>query len=327
MNKRTLGCSGIEASAMGLGCYAIGGELFAPDGSSAAYGKVDDQESVKALHTAFDMGVDFLDTADVYGCGRSEEVVGKAIQGRRDQVVIATKFGIMFDPATKTMIGKSDIAPDFIRQACEASLARLNTDYIDLYQLHIRGIDNAEAAAHARDTLEELVAAGKIRAYGWSTEFVDEAAIFSEGENCTAIQHELNVMKGNEALLAFCEQKHLASVNRTCLGGGLLSGKFNKDTTFSKDDTRSSAFAGFFEDGKPVPEFLDKLAAIRQVLTSGGRTLVQGALCWIWAKSEITIPIPGFKTVEQVKENCGSLDFGPLSPEQMTEIEGLLGRM
>ncbi len=326
MKNKQLGRSGIEVSAIGLGCYAIGGELFLPDGRGAAYGSVSDEESIQALHTAFELGVNFLDTADVYGAGRSEEVIGKAVNSWPGEIVIATKFGHTFDPLTKKMTGEQLLAADDIKAACEASLKRLHVEYIDLLQFHVGQLDDQETSISIRDTLETLVQEGKIRSYGWSTDDPDCAALFAKGEHCTAIQHQLNVMQGNPDTLQVCEENHLASLNRTCLGQGLLTGKFSKNSQVADNDTRALGFTGFFKDGKPVPEFIDKLAAIREILMSEGRSLAQGALCWLWARSEASIPIPGFKTVDQIKENCGSLNYAPLSKEQMSEIEQILGR-
>ena len=171
---RPLGRSGIQVSAMGLGCWAIGGPFWFGE-TPSGWGEVDDDESIRAIHAGLDLGINFFDTSDVYGTGHSERVLAHAFEGRRDKVVIATKFGNTFDEATRQGTG-SDASPEYIRSACEASLRRLNTDYIDLYQFHLNGYP-PEKAAPVRDTLEELVAAGKIRAYGWSTDFPDSARV------------------------------------------------------------------------------------------------------------------------------------------------------
>ena len=151
-----------------MGCWAIGGPSWVGE-TPVGWGKVDDEESIGAVHRALELGVNFFDTADVYGAGHSERVLARALAGRRQQVVIATKFGNQFDESSKQVTGTS-AAPDYIRQACEASLRRLGTEYIDLYQFHW-GDYPAEQASEVRDTLETLVQAGKIRAYGWSTGF------------------------------------------------------------------------------------------------------------------------------------------------------------
>ncbi len=326
MMKRTLGRSGIEVSAVGMGCWAIGGPFWNGD-TPVGWGEIDDAESIRAIHRALDLGATFFDTADVYGTGHSERVLAQAFEGRRDQVVIATKFGNLFDENTKQITGSS-AEPDHIRSACENSLRRLNTDYIDLYQLHLNGYD-AEKAPEIRDTLEDLVAQGKIRAYGWSTDFLPGVREFAQGPHCTAIQHDQSVLINNAEMIALCEELNLASINRGPLAMGLLTGKYTAASNLPKNDVRGEdapEWMQYFKDGKPNPAFLEKMEAVREILTSGGRTLAQGALAWLWARSEQTIPIPGFKTVEQVEDNCGAMEHGPLTAAQMQEIERILGR-
>lgn len=322
---RQLGKSGIQVSAMGLGCWAIGGPFTNMEGVPVGWSDVDDNESIRAIHRAFDLGVNFFDTADVYGAGHSEEILGKALTGRRDKVVIATKFGNVFDSETRQLIGE-DGSPEYVRKALEASLRRLNTEYIDLYQFHVWGYPPEEAGP-TRDALEELVKGGKIRGYAWSTDVLESVKVFAEGPNCTAVQQQLNIFGGNDEILALCKENNLASVNRSPLAMGLLTGKFQESTRFPANDVRRHAewFEGF-KDGKPNLEWLKKLNAIREILTSDGRTLAQGALAWIWGRSEKTVPIPGFKTVRQVEENATAMQFGPLNSEQMREIDALLDR-
>jgi aryl-alcohol dehydrogenase-like predicted oxidoreductase len=321
---RELGRSGIQLSALGLGCWAIGGPFWAGE-TPVGWGKVDDEESIGAVHRALELGVNFFDTADVYGAGHSERVLARALAGRRNQVVIATKFGNQFDENSKQITGIS-ADPDYIRQACEASLRRLGTEYIDLYQFHW-GDCPVEQAREARDTLETLVQAGKIRAYGWSTDSPERAAVFAEGQNCVAVQHQMNVLDDNPALVALCEELNLASINRGPLAMGLLTGKFSAGATLPIDDVRgrrSPEWMRYFKDGQPNPVWLKKLEAVRDILTSEGRTLAQGALAWLWGRSERTLPIPGFRTVAQVEENCGALHHGPLTADQMREINDLV---
>ncbi len=152
---RSLGRSGIEVSALGLGCWAIGGPFWAGE-TPQGWGEVDDDESTRAIHAGLEMGVNFFDTANVYGAGHSERVLGRALAGRRDAVVIATKFNAVFDESTRQVTG-SDASPAGIRKACEDSLRRLGTDYIDLYQFHDNGFP-AENACPVRDTLEQVAA-------------------------------------------------------------------------------------------------------------------------------------------------------------------------
>lgn len=322
MNDRTLGRSNIEVSPLGMGCWAIGGLWQWLDGPGG-WGEVDDAESIRAIHRALDLGVNFFDTAANYGAGHSERILGQALAGRREQAVVATKFGFNVDEAAKHVTYYSDWHDVIknVRAECEASLRRLRTDYIDLYQLHVWDYP-LDLAVAVRDVLESLVGEGKIRAYGWSTDSVEAARLFAEGEPCAAIQHDLNVVRDAPEMLALCQQLNLASVNRSPLARGALTGKYSKDTVFAENDVRRDPWSQetFF-----APT-LEKLDDLRDILTSGGRTLAQGALAWIWARSEKTVPIPGIRTVRQAEENAGAMQFGPLTPEQMAQIDELLGR-
>ncbi len=322
MDNRTLGRSDIEVSPVGMGCWAIGGLWQWLDGPGG-WGEVDDGESIRAIHAALDSGITFFDTAANYGAGHSEHILGKALAGKRDQAVIATKFGFNVDIAGKR-ISYHEKTADVIanlRAECEASLRRLGTDYIDLYQLHVWDYP-LDSAAAVRDELEALVREGRIRAYGWSTDSVESARLFAEGEHCAAVQHDLNVVKDAPEMLALCQQVNLASVNRSPLARGALTGKYSKDTIFPENDVRRDPWSieTFFDPA------LDKLEALRDILTSGGRTLSQGALAWIWARSEKTVPIPGIRTVMQAQENAGAMRFGVLTADQMRQIDELLGR-
>jgi aryl-alcohol dehydrogenase-like predicted oxidoreductase len=328
---RTLGRSGIEVSAIGLGCWAIGGP-WTINGSPAGWSGVDDNESLRAINRALELGATFFDTAANYGAGHSERLLGQAFKGRRDKVVIATKFGYRVNEAAKTVVSynekreeESDVA-SHLRTDVEVSLKRLDTDYIDLYQLHTWGL-KIERALDVREILEDLVKQGKIRTYGWSTDRTDAIKAFSTLPNCSTVQQQLSVLDGNMELLALCEEWNLASINRGPLGMGLLTGKFVPDSSFADDDVRHHAeWHPGFKNGKPTQSWLDKLASIRDVLTSNGRTLAQGALAWIWARSPKTVPIPGFKTVAQIEENCKAMEFGPLTSDQMAEIDRILER-
>jgi aryl-alcohol dehydrogenase-like predicted oxidoreductase len=319
--KRTLGDH--EVSALGFGCWTIGGPFSDDQGRPLGWGEVDDEESVRAVRRALDLGVTFFDTADVYGAGHSEEVLGRALAGRRDEVAIATKWGNVFDPDTKVLTG-SDISPAYVRRALEASLRRLGTDHVDLYQLHPQ--PSIEDAAPLVAACEELVAAGLIRGYAWSVDDPARAASFAVGEHCVAVQHELSVLHDAPDMLAVCDEHDLASVNRAPLAMGLL-GRRTTATPAAGADIRTDApeWLRFFADGVPTEQWAARVDAIREILTSDGRTLAQGALGWIWARSPRTIPIPGFRTVAQAEENAGALKHGPLRAEQVAEIAGLLG--
>lgn len=322
MKNRTLGRSGIEVSPLGMGCWAIGGP-FRFLTIEAGWGNVDDAESIRTVHRALDGGITFFDTAANYGTGHSERILGQALAGKRDRVVIATKFGWNVDTAQKHVKNYDDPKQVLqnLRAECEASLRRLNTDVIDLYQLHVWDYPVAHVP-ELLDLLEGLVSEGKIRTYGWSTDDAEAAHVFAEGANCVAIQHDLNVVKDAPAMLALCEALNLASVNRSPLARGALTGKYSKDTTFAENDVRRDQWSWdtFF-----APT-LSQLDALRDVLTSGGRSLTQGALAWIWARSETTVPIPGIRTEAQATENAGAMEFGPLTADQMRQIDEILNR-
>ncbi|HWM06514.1 MAG TPA: aldo/keto reductase [Actinophytocola sp.] len=318
--RRRLG--DVEVSALGFGCWAIGGPFADDRGRPLGWGEVDDEESIRAVRRAVDLGVTFFDTADVYGAGHSEEVLGRALAGRRDRVVLASKWGNLFDPATRVHAG-SDGSPEYLRQALLATLRRLGTDHLDLYQLHTgQSIEDARPLAEA---CEELVAEGLIRGYGWSTDDPERAAAWAAGPHCVAVQHELSVLHDAPEILAMCERYDLASVNRTPLAMGLL-GRRTTDRPASQADIRSAApdWLRFFRDGVPTAEWSARVAAVREILTSDGRTLAQGALGWLWARSERTVPIPGFRTVAQAEENANALELGPLRPAQLAELEDVL---
>jgi aryl-alcohol dehydrogenase-like predicted oxidoreductase len=317
--KRTLGRSGMEVSALGLGCWAIGGPYASPDGKPCGWSYVDDEESIRAIHAGLDAGVTLFDTAACYGCGHSEEVLGRALKGQRDKVVIATKFGHTFDETRKVTAGTLD-GPAQVARSVEDSLRRLDTDVIDLLQFH-QGKFPADQAAPYRNACEELVQQGKIRWYGWSTDDPDRLAVFAAGEHCTAVQQRLSIMYGDLDTLALAEKENLASLNRGPLIKGLLTGKFDRDSTFADDDVRQPWWD--LKSGQEG-EWLEAFGKIREVLTADGRTAAQGAIGWLWAKSDVTIPIPGFKTVDQVRENAGAMEHGPLSDEQMRQIDEIL---
>lgn len=308
---------------MGMGCWAIGGP-FEFNGKPDGWGAVDDGESIRAIHCALDLGITLFDTADVYGAGHSERILGRALAGRRSGVVIATKFGYTYNEQRREITG-DDVSAAYIRSACAASLRRLGTGYIDLYQLHVGSLPAGQADEVA-ETLERLCEEGLIRAYGWSTDDAECARRFVGKRGFTAVQHEINVLCDSADLIALCEAEQLASLNRSPLAMGLLSGKFQAGSELPADDVRGSghAWLRYFRDRRPAPEFLAKLTAVREILTSGGRTLAQGALAWLWGRSDCTIPIPGFKNVQQVEENAGALRFGPLTASQMRDIEGIL---
>lgn len=326
--KRTLGRSGIEVSALGLGCWAIGG-TWTMYGGPAGWGEVDDAESERAIRRGIDLGVNFFDTAANYGCGHSERVLGKAIRGMRDRVVIASKFGYDVDEAAKNVVAygasqeESNPAPR-VRSDLEKTLRRLGTDYVDVYLLHVGGLEISRALA-VRDELEKLVKEGKVRTYGWSTDRADSFRAFASSPACAAVEQQFSVFDGNEELLAFCERENVASVNRGPLAMGLLTGKFSSETRFAANDFRAQvSWHPGYANGVPRHEWVEALSSIREILTSDGRTLAQGALAWLWARSPNAIPIPGFRTEAQAEENARAMEKGPLSRGQMDEIARIL---
>jgi aryl-alcohol dehydrogenase-like predicted oxidoreductase len=319
MKLRRLGRSNLSVSALGLGGWAIGGP-WTMNGNPAGWGIVDDAESVRAIHRALDLGINFFDTAGNYGAGHSEKILGSAIAKKRVQVVIATKFGYIVNEEKKAVVSADDAVLRNLRQDCENSLRRLATDYIDLYQFHVGAFPVAQAAS-VRDLLEKLVTEGKIRWYGWSTDNPESARVFAQGKHCAAIQFRMNVIQDAPQCLAICGEFDLAAVIREPLARGFLTGKYDSNATFPENDNRSTQG---FQNG--VPRLIEGLGKVRQVLASDGRTLAQGALAWLWTRSERAIPIPGFKTVAQMEENVKALEFGQLNPKQMQEIERLLGR-
>jgi len=313
---------GITLSKIGFGCWAIGGEFFL-DGKYDGWGDIDDAESIRAIQKGYDLGVNFFDTADVYGTGHSERVLGKAVKRFRDDVVIATKFGYQYDEKTKRVEGTS-VEPEYIEKALKASLKRLGTHYIDLYQLHVGAIDQ-EKIEPMMEKLEQLVKKGYILGYGWSTNDDTMAAKMVSGQNAVALQHSMNLFGGNEAILKLAEANGLASLNNSPLAMGLLSGKYKADAQISGQDVRSAghAWVEYFEKGTPKPAFLNKLEKVREILTADGRSLVQGALSYLLTISDNNLPIPGFKNVNQAAENASVLNAIPISAKQAAEIQSI----
>ncbi|HEY3476260.1 MAG TPA: aldo/keto reductase [Anaerolineales bacterium] len=328
MLQRTLGKSKLEVSALGMGCWAIGGpwtwDQPGRDPYPAGWGDTDDEESIRAIHAAVGMGVNFFDTAANYGAGHSEVILGRALKGRRDQVVIATKFGHIVDEEKKTVYGDPDQIIPNVRSDVENSLRRLQTDFIDIYQLHEGGYD-PKLALELQSVLEELVAAGKIRWYGWSTDIVDSARQFASaasGEHCTSIQFRLNAFFDNPDMRQVCADFDLAGINKDPLNKGFLTGKFSSSSTFPDNDIRSGSDFSNPEIAKRL-KIVDEL---RDILTSNGRTMAQGALSYIWALDERMVPIPGFKSVKQVTENAGAMQFGPLTESQVKEAQAIVAK-
>ena len=311
---------------MCIGCWAIGGPFY-DRGGWMGYGTIDEAEAIRCLHRALDLGVNFFDTSDVYGCGQSERLLGEAF-GNRPDVVISDKFGFVFDEATRTVTGQ-DATPAAIRRSLEASLKRLQREQIDLYALQLWDYPlpqpngpTAGTAAEVFDTLDVLVAEGKIRAYCWLTDDLDRVRYATSRRHCGGAPQLLNLLESNPKLIDLCAEKNLPVLCRRPLCMGLLSGKFTPDSQFADNDMRKR-FGWNLQSGKQAT-WLKQLATVREVLTRNGRTVAQGSLAWIWARSPLAIPCPGFKNLAQLEENVRAREFGPLSEGEMREIERLM---
>jgi aryl-alcohol dehydrogenase-like predicted oxidoreductase len=330
LEPRRLGRSPIRIGPMGIGCWAIGGPTVGEDGRTIGWGVVDDDESVRGIRRAYDLGIRFFDTADAYGAGHSEKVVSKALEHHLEDVVIATKFGNTFDEDGSRRGHSQDVSPAYIRRACEGSLRRLQRDDIDLYQCHVGSLPDDQSDAVV-ETLESLQSDGLIREFGWSCDVAEQAQRWAVRGTCSALQFICNVLQDTPGMVELCEKSRMTAIIRSPLASGFLSGKYGPDSRLPRDDWRAQALELgwgdiFNADGSANPAWLAKLDSLREVLTDGGRTLIQGALGWLWARSPVTVPIPGFKTVAQVEENAGAMRFGPLSAPQMARIDKILGR-
>lgn len=279
----------IKSSPMGFGTWAIGGPFAAPDGQPLGWGVVDDDESVAAVRAAFDAGITLFDTANVYGTGHAERILARALAGRRDEVVLATKWGNTMQEEAKLLDG-SDGSVASMRTSLEGSLRRLKTDYVDLFQFHLNGFDGPVDAL--QEALEELAEEGTIRGYGWSTDHPDRAQMWVGGKHYCAVQAEINVLNDNAGILNVAEANGLACLNRGPLAMGLLSGKYTAGSKLGVDDVRGKTpeWLRYFNDGVPSPEFLAKLDSVREILTANDRSLVQGAIAWLWGAPRQRFP-------------------------------------
>ncbi len=309
---------------LGLGCWAIGGPFYA-DGRAVGWGEVDDAVSRRAIDVGLDHGVRHFDTAQAYGTGHSETVLGTALKGR-DDVAIATKFGIAIDPDKKALTGAL-IEPELVRESLHASMKRLGRDHIELVLLHQNELPVPDALP-MYEMLDGMVDAGDIGAHGWSTDFPDSVEALADNPHFTAVEHAMNVFHRAEYMVPTVEKHNLLALIRSPLAMGILGGKYDKDTQFSTDEIRGTddGWKAYFKDGRITDRHLAELAATREILTSNGRSLAQGAIAWLWARSHTALPIPGFRTPEQVTDLCGALEHGPLTPTQMDEIEAVLTR-
>lgn len=309
---------------LGLGCWAIGGPFFM-DGRAVGWGEIDDKVSKAAIAAALEHGIAHFDTAQAYGCGHSEVVLGEALK-EHPEVAIATKIGLEINTETKQLVGPIT-DPAIIRQTIDASRKRLGRDTIDMV-LHHNNELTVEEARPTFDMLGDLYEEGIIAGFGWSTDFPDSMRAFAAQPGFTAVEHAMNVFMPASQMVSAVEDVHQLSLIRSPLAMGLLGGKYDANTQFGKNEVRGSnpGWQDYFKDGKITDAYLTQLNAVRETLKSDGRSLAQGALAWLWARTPNAMPIPGFRTPEQVHDLCGALDHGPLTPAQMVEIETILDR-
>ena len=319
MRYRPLGRTGFDVSEVSFGAWAIGG----------SWGDVSDEESLKALHRAIDRGVNFIDTADVYGDGRSERLIARLRQERpRDTIHVATKAGRRLNPHT---------APGYNRQNLtafvERSLQNLNTDALDLVQLHCPPTE-VYYAPEVFGVLDELTKAGKIRHYGVSVEKVEEGLKAIEFPNVKTVQIIYNLFRHRpaERFLPLAKERQVGVLARVPLASGLLSGKINRQTQFAPDDHRNFNRHGeSFDVGETfsgVEDFDAAMAAVDELrkLVPPGQSMAQFALRWILMNDGVTCVIPGAKRPDQVDDNVAAADLPPLSPEQMDACRAIYDR-
>lgn len=311
MRTRILGRTGIDVSEVGFGAWAIGGPATLGD-MEIGWGKVEDEESIAALEAALDAGINFFDTADVYGAGHSEELVAKAFAAKRGRVVIAGKFGnrVIKGEWIKQFDGAYAV------KAIEASLRRLKTDYIDLIQLHSPPVDHV-FGDELWKMLDKLVAQGKIRHYGVSVSQWEQGFKVIDAAKPETIQVIFSILDPAPAqggLLAKAKQANVAIIPRVPLASGFLTGKFGRGHTFAADDHRSSMTR------QEIDSRIDKAARLRPIARERGQTMAQLALSWILSHDAVSVVIPGAKTVHQVKDNAAAGEAPLLSDEEMREI-------
>jgi aryl-alcohol dehydrogenase-like predicted oxidoreductase len=307
MQQRKLGSQGLEVSAEGLGCM----------GMSQSYGPADEAEAIATIHRALELGVSFLDTADMYGPFTNERLVGRAIAGRREQVVLATKFGNE-RRADGSWIGING-HPEYVRRCCDASLERLGVDHIDLYYQH--RVDTSVPVEETWGTMAELVAAGKVRYLGISEAAPATIRRAHATHAMTAVQTEYSLFTRDpeKEVLATCRELGIGFVPYSPLGRGVLSGNVTGPASFGTGDFRSSAPR--FQ-GENLAHNLELVAALRDVAARKGCTVAQLALAWVLAQGDDIVPIPGTKRRRYLEENVAALAVD-LTPQDLAAIEAI----
>ncbi|MFC1614647.1 aldo/keto reductase, partial [Gemmatimonadota bacterium] len=314
-----LGKTGIEVSEVGFGCWAIGGPASLGP-FQIGWGRVDDSESLRAIEAAYDSGVTFYDTADVYGAGHSEQLLAKAFSKSRSRVVIASKGGNITDEQGEW---KKIFTGEFLTKRVEDSLRRLKTDYIDLYQLHTpRSEEDFQDSLASAEALDLLVKQGKLRAYGISIGPLEHGLRQIEHGFGSSIQVVYNILQSEpeKELLPRAQEAGTGIIPRVPLAYGFLTGKFTRETTFNKDDHRSHSVPP-----EQLADWVDRVDRLKPIAAELGISMPQMALQYILASDAVSVVIPGGKTEQQVRQNAAAGEAPPLSGEVVARIRQAVG--